>query len=140
MPSELSIHDNRILAHTVDCNARIIVLHTICIDYEPNVYTDVIFSDVAAYHFEGDNLNTVLFDIQEITPNKIYATYKSVFERSKDYDWPRHYNNESELLQAFQQKNLRGFLITPSMGLGGFVISQKMKIVPALPLQCKQGI
>ena len=55
----ISIHDNQLLSYSVFCDLQEIRFHSVFTDTEPNEYTDVIFSGVVIYHFEGDNFNTI---------------------------------------------------------------------------------
>ncbi len=133
MSSEISIHDNFILSFTVDCQERRITLRTAFHDREPPEHTDIIFSDVAAHHFERSNLNTILFDVKEATPEKVYAAYRDVFERNKNYGWPEiHYQTEKELMAGLKAQSMKGFLISSSYGMDGFVLARAMRLVPSL--------
>jgi len=52
MRPEPSVHDNIVYAFSVDCEGRRLILHTALRDREPQGFTDVIFRDVVAHHFE----------------------------------------------------------------------------------------
>jgi hypothetical protein len=133
MPAaEISIHDNRLLSYTVDGEKRSIVLHTVYADRKPHEYTDVVFSGVVAYHFEGDNFETILFDITEQPLSKVYEDDEGLFLRRKNYCWPVvDYNTADELLQKLGDQNIRAFVLTSSYGMDGFVLAQEMHVLPA---------
>ena len=65
MRSEPSVHDNIVYAYKVDCRHRLIVLHTAYRDREPQEFTDIVFKDVIAHHFEHVLQENILFDIEE---------------------------------------------------------------------------
>ena len=128
MPAEVSIHDNLVLSYTVDCRDKKIIFRIAFYDAEPHEYTDIIFSEVVAYHFEGDNCQTILFDILQASPEEIYLSHREVFERKKNYAWPFDYNTEQELLKKLNDKSIKGFLISSSYGMDGFVLAENMQM------------
>lgn len=89
---ELSVHDNFLVSYEVLCEKREIRLHTeyrdVALDasYE---YTDVIFKDVFAYHFQQDTLMNIIFDIEEVAVTDILSDDKTLFEAGRPYGWPR---------------------------------------------------
>ena len=120
MAGEVSIHDNHVLSYTVDCQERQITLNTVYQYAEPPERTDIIFLGVAAHHFERGDMVTILFDVQEVSPEQVYADYGDMFERNKDYGWP-------EAQQGAEA--VKGFLISSYYGLEGFVLAQEMRLV-----------
>lgn len=132
MSNEISIHDNFLLYYTVDCHEQRITLRTAYLDGDASEHTDVIFSGVAAYHFERDNFGTILFGIEETSPEQVYADYHSIFESNKNYGWPKiRYDTEAELLAALEAQAVKGFLISSSYGMDGFVLAQVMQLLPS---------
>lgn len=133
MDAKISIHDNFVLSYTVDCEKESITFHTVFRDNEPHEYTGIIFLKVAGYHFEGDNLGTLLFDIYQASPEEIYSTHRNLFERLKNYAWPAiNYSTEQDLMDKLRDKNVKGFLISSSYGMGGFVLAEEMQITPSV--------
>lgn len=130
MPSEISIHDNILLSYTVDCQARSITVYTTYKGTEPSEHTNVVFSNVTVYHFEGDNFGTISFDITEVAPEEVYLAYQALFIRRKDYGWlPVAYVTEDDLMRSFAESNIKGYLLTSSYGMDGFVLAQKMSLI-----------
>jgi hypothetical protein len=128
----ISIHDNRLVSYTVDGENQRIALHTFYEEQEPHEHTDVIFSGVVAYDFECDNFGTILFDITERPLSEAYASNASLFVRLKGYGWPVvHYDTVDELLQRLSEQQVRGFIITSSWGMYGFVLARDMQILQA---------
>lgn len=127
MSPEISVHDNSLLSYTVDSSEKCITLHTAYFDQEPYQFTDVVFTGVLAYHFEGDVFGTLLFDITETSAQHLYAAHKDLFERRKNYGWPvLSYRTVEELMQMLTSQNMRVFDISSSCGLNGFVMAQQM--------------
>jgi len=99
------------------------------LDGNASEYTDVVFSGVLAYHFENDNLNTIFFDIAEVPVRQIYAEHKALFDRLKNYGWPEvNYTSEEHLLQTVEQRGVRGYELSSSYGLYGWVWAQSMAV------------
>ena len=128
MGTEISIHDNSILSYTIDCEKESITFHTVLSDNEPHEYTDVIFTKVVGYHFEGDNFQTILFDIYQASPEEVYASHCELFERRKNYAWPFNYNSKQGLMEKLDKKSVKGFFISSSYGMEGFVLAEEMQI------------
>ena len=126
---EISVHDNTLVSYIVDCEKQEITLHTVFFDQEPHEYTEVVFSGVVAYHWEGDTFGTILFDIYERGIASIYSANGDLFLRRKNYGWPMLYDTKESLLENLQSSGVRGFIINSSIGLEGFVLAQEMRFV-----------
>jgi hypothetical protein len=124
----VSVHDNSLISYEVLCREREIHLHTAFLDREPHQYTDVIFQSVAAYHFVGDNFNTIISNIDEVDVERIYSEYEELFVESMDFVWPMLYESKEELLGKMKDENVRGFIIHSSYGMAGWVWAESMRI------------
>lgn len=134
-----SVHDNFLLSYQVDAENKTICLRTKYLDGEREErtreertreeLTDVVFSGVAAYHFEADNLMTILFDVEESTLEATYRKHRSLFERLKNYGWPNtECANAEQLLETMRESGVRAYEISSSLGLEGFVWAREMEI------------
>ena len=94
---ETSVHDNFLLSYFVDAENKEICLHTKYPYGEEQEQTDVIFVGVAAYHFESDNLMSIIFDVEETTLEATYLKHQTLFERLRNYAWPDLLPKESSL-------------------------------------------
>lgn len=122
----LPIHDNVLLSYTVDSAERRITLQTL---YNQKERTDVVFSGVLAYHFEGDSLRTILFDIYEVSLEQLLGEYAALFERRRNYGWPvLVYGSHDELLQKLRLYDVKAFEVRSSYGLDGFVLAQELAL------------
>jgi hypothetical protein len=84
-----------------------------------------------AYHIVGDNLQTILFDIEECSTEGILSDYSSEFEAGVKYGWPGVWNTSLEACRDYFARNkLRGWSISSSYGLDGFVIAEDMELLP----------
>lgn len=123
----ISIHDNRLLSYCVSSDTGEILLHTIYEDAEPYEVTDVIFSGVVAYHFAQDNFSTIIFDVQETDAAAIYGSNKEQFAIGQKYGWPGTWNgSEAEALAYLLAHRVKGFVLSSSYGMNGWVLAQEM--------------
>ncbi len=126
--NDISIHDNFLTSYSVLCKKREIHFHTAFLDKEPFEYTDVIFKNVTTYYFESDNLDTIIFDIEEANLAEIYEEYEATFSRLKNYCWiPFSYDSKEELIQKMSEMNIRAFKIHSSYGLSGWIWAESME-------------
>lgn len=76
---ELSVHDNAVLSIHIDCVQKRIVFQT---EYErnkpPHEFTSIVFENVMAYHFEGDNFGSILFDVEEMPLDRVLFKWRDV--------------------------------------------------------------
>ena len=127
----ISLHDNRILSYIVECEQRRITLHTASEEEKQAERTSVIFSEVAAHHFEGGDFNTIIFDIASTPLKEIYDSYLDVFERRKPYGWlVFNYRTRAELLEKLREREIQGFVLSSSYGMYGFVLAREMRVEP----------
>jgi len=127
----ISIHDNFVVGWSVSCTERKIVLYTEYRDAEPHELIDVVFRGIEAYHIVGDNLQTILFDIEDCPIERIFTDFSLEFESGVKYCWPGVWNTSPGACRDhFVRHKLRGWRISSSYGLGGFVIAKDMELMP----------
>lgn len=125
-----SVHDNFILSYEVRCDTKEIRLRTEYRDRSPIEKTDVVFSGVEAYHFEGDNFQNIILDIMESTPSELVAKNAELFERGRKYGWPGTWNSSPEKLLAFiNARQLQGYELYSSYGMTGWVLAVRMELI-----------
>ena len=99
---EISVHDNHLVSYEVLCERREIRLRTVFREVEPNEVTDVIFTGVLAYDFWNDgDLGTILFDVIEIPPERIYDAYAKVGEADVKYPWVYDWAKSSKTAREY---------------------------------------
>jgi hypothetical protein len=129
---EISIHDNFLVSYEVLCKRREIRFHTEFRDRRESFErTDVIFTGVACYDFEHDShIETIIFDIDEVPPIDIYREHAEQFQSGVRYGWPGEWGASAELAAAhFQQHGIRGYELSSSCGMSGWVLAQSMQKV-----------
>jgi hypothetical protein len=129
MDAAPSVHDNIVLGYTVSCEERELVIHTEYRDLEPSERTDIVFRGVEAYHLIGDTLRSVLFDVEESPLGQILGDFSTVFEDGARYSWPGIWNRSREsCLLHLQGLGCRGWTVSASYGIWGFVIATEMEL------------
>jgi len=127
MNPEISVHDNRLIAYHVLAKECRIVLETEFRDRAPHEYTDVVFEDVLAYHFENDLFGTIIFDIEEVDLNALLKEHAQMFELGWRQGWPRGWDSRKEDIESFTQRlEVRAFDLSSSYGMSGWVIAKRM--------------
>lgn len=121
MCPELCVHDGVVTSYHVDSEHRTILIHTHRREANPPDQVAIEFSGVSAYHFEGDTLGTVLFDVTECTVEDIRDEYRELFVRLAPYGWPP---------VVAGQANRKAYLVSSSYGMHGFVFAESMRLVP----------
>lgn len=127
--SEISIHDNVITAYKVFCDRKEIIINTKFQEHNSNENVNVIFEGVEAYHFIGDNMHSILFDITKCSIEQILDEFSFEFESGISYAWPGTWNQSPEsCLIYLSEKQCSGWKINCSCGMEGFVIAKKMNL------------
>jgi hypothetical protein len=127
-----SIHDNHLLRYEVDQQNRTITLVTESSDTENSTLVAVVFSNVTAYSFASDSfeLGTILFGIEEIPAHSIVDDDADMFETGRKYGWPGHWNRSlQEAKQHLRSEQFKGFEISSSIGLFGWIIAESVQLV-----------
>jgi len=127
MPPEISVHDNHLVAYSVLAPEKKIVLQTEFRDREPHEFTDIVFEDVLAYHFENDLFGTIIFDVAEVDLAALLKEHATMFEYGWRYGWPRGWESQKEEIGAFVRRlEMRAFELSSSYGMSGWVIAKRM--------------
>ena len=127
--AKISIHDNVMTGYEVRCESCEIVLHTEFREREPREITDVVFRGVEAYHIYGDNMHTILFDVEEATFDEIFQYYAAQFEEGIRFCWPGAWNtSEAACRDDFEKAGCKAWIIASSYGATGFVVARTMEL------------
>lgn len=125
----ISVHDNRLLGYSVDCAARRIVLATVYDEGQAHECSDLVFTGVVAYHFEGDAFGTILFDVMEASLRDVCAEYSEVLVRNRDYGWPiTGWTSVEQLVATLCERGVKGYFVQSSCGMFGFVLAEQMTV------------
>ena len=126
-----SLHDRSILGYEVDAPSRRLTLRT---GSHPNTPTtsivNVLFLDVEAYSLEYDAFGNIIFDIEEIPAADILEKNRALFEAgARQAGWPRFWGRSFEEAQTYLlEHRTRGFELTASIGMSGWVLSREIVI------------
>jgi hypothetical protein len=131
-PLEISVHDNTLHSYCVSAEEERISLHTSYVDQNLRETTDIVFTGVAAYRFELDNFMTIIFDVSEVNVEIIYTKNRDLFEQGRKYCWPGAWNSSEETVLAHLVANeIKGYRLSSSIGMVGWVLAKAMTIVSA---------
>ena len=88
------------------------------------------FSGVVAHSFQNVLSGNILFDISEVEVQSIVRQWSDLFEQGKNYGWPEQieYEGLDDLVVVLGKRSVKGFEISSSFGLGGWVLAEKMDI------------
>lgn len=125
--SQRPIHDNNIYAFQVCCRKRRIALYTEFESGEAHEYTDIIFEGVVAHHFASVLSGNILFAIDEVNAAEIIDRWRDLFIEQKSFGWPEiEYDALDELSSILVARRVKGYVISSSYGLSGFVLAETM--------------
>ncbi|HEX8524538.1 MAG TPA: hypothetical protein VF669_19945 [Tepidisphaeraceae bacterium] len=132
MPSEPSVHDNVVYAYTIDCEGRRLVLHTAFTEREPWEFTDVVFRDVVAHHFEHVLPGNILFDVEETDVAALVRENERLLSESWRWGWPPvPYDGDlNALVVGLNASGVRAYAVRSSYGLSGWVFAGSCQRVP----------
>jgi len=119
------MHDNFVYAYSVDCEGRRLTPHTAFRDREPHEFTDVIFRDVVAHHFEHVLPGNILFDVEEADVAGVVRENAGLLADSWRYGWPpvEYRGNLDVLVESLKASSVRAYAIGSSYGLSGWVFA-----------------
>ena len=127
---EISVHDNWLVSYCVQAKKKEIRFHTVYPEQDPPEATDVIFTGVVAYQFEGDNFQNIISDVEEIEVEAVYDQNRAMFEKGQKYCWPGAWNNSEESVLTYLAENdIKAYSLWPAMGMGGWVLAKSMDFV-----------
>lgn len=125
-----SVHDNNIYAYCVICDERRIVLHTEYRERSLSEYTDVIFDGVEAHWFQDQLAGNIVLDIEEAPIESIVKANAQLLIDRKKWGWPKiEFSDLEELVERLCEKRLRGFELSASYGMCGWVLATGMTVV-----------
>lgn len=124
----LSIHDNTCSGYRFCGVARRLVLET---GYPYGIgkdgkKTDVIFEGVWCHHLESVQSGNIIFDIEPVELSQVEQEFHGLFERLKNYGWPRLELKQDSLPEMIGRHRLNVYRIGSSYGMEGFVIAESV--------------
>ena len=122
-------HDNIVISYEVNLAKQTIFLYT---EERTQLHVKNIvlkFSDVLAHKFENEIHGSVILDICEEDIASFVKDNINLLERKDGCSWPCFYNTIAELDKKLMNERYRYFLITPSYGFSGWVISKQYNVM-----------
>ncbi|MGA9354805.1 MAG: hypothetical protein WBV46_14030 [Terriglobales bacterium] len=130
----LSVHDNVLVSYEVRCEEQTIILRSeYRVDGKPTEFTNVLFGGVCAYHFQNDAFGNIIFDVYEIPLEEFVNRYGAeLFELDQ---MTGSLGKWVEALDSapthMREKEIKGFELSSSLGLCGWILAKDMTISPA---------
>ena len=73
---------------------------------------------------------TIIFDVYETRPEKIYAENRDWFEHGRSHLWPGVWNRSEESVLAYLiESEIKGYTLTASLGMTGWVWAKSMSLI-----------
>jgi len=126
-----SLHDRSIVGYEVDASSRRL---TLCTASHPNTPATPIvrvrFVEVEAYSLVHDAFGNIISSIDEVPAAGILKQNSVLFEAGfREAGWPRFWGGSFEKAQRHLIENgTRGFELSASIGMSGWVLSKEMAI------------
>ncbi|MCO6017946.1 MULTISPECIES: hypothetical protein [Carnobacterium] len=119
------LHDNEIISYEVNLTDKIIKMTT---KTESGEQVVVIFSEVFAYFFEDQLFGSVILDLFEAPLDDFIEGNMEILNKGKENSWPMSYKKIDELSDKLKLENFSYFILSPSYGLGGWVVAKNLSI------------
>jgi hypothetical protein len=130
----LSLHDNLLISYEVQCESRSIKLRT---EHrapdKPTEFTNVTFEGVQGYSLHNDAFGNIILGLESVPVEDLLTEFGA--EISQSYrlggspgSWAANLDSAAEYLR---QREIRGFILSSSYGLSGWILAREMSVVHA---------
>ena len=130
-----SLHDYYLASYEVDCELRQIKLHarhplsTEALDVST---ITIVFGGIEGYHFKNDAFGNIIFSLEGVTAETLLLEYRSEITESYRMagapgPWAADLVTACE---SFAAKGVKGFVISSSFGLSGWVLAKHASVLP----------
>ena len=129
-----SLHDNYLTAYEVNCESREITLHARCAEWaEEQLSRSIIFKGVEGYHFRDDAFGNIISSLQETSVERLLSEYGSeIVESFRRAGAPGSWAADMTFApQVLAASGVRGFVLSSSFGLSGWVLAKEALVSPA---------
>jgi len=126
-----SLHDHSLASLEIDASHQVIRLRTVGEAAEAGTAE---FTGVAAYHFDGDALGTIINSISETDPLSLYEAFAAELQSSwKTNGGHAPWVADPAAAKAFiSAHTLRGFELSSSVGMAGAIWCRAASVVSEL--------
>lgn len=120
-----TVHDSEILSYQADFeNGQLIIF----VKDEKNIKHKIIFEGLFTFCFEHQMPNSIILDIVKGEIGSFANENSELLSEGKNYFWPLDYEDEDELLDYLNGKNLNYYELQASYGLNGWIICSQYHI------------
>jgi hypothetical protein len=124
----LSVHDNTCSGYRFSGVDRQLILET---EYpsgseKEGQRSDIVFDGVWCHHLEAVQEGNIIFEIEEVDLARVEIEFRGVFDRLKNYGWPRLEAKNDTLSEVIERHQLNVYRIGTSYGLEGFVFAKSV--------------
>jgi hypothetical protein len=125
-----SLHDYLLISYAVNCDAHQIRLRARSEAWAGSKERTILFDEVEAYSFKNDAFGNVISELREVPLDRVLREHGS--EMTKAYrqagacPWADNLSSASEVLAA---KGVKGFELSASYGLSGWVLAKHAAVV-----------
>jgi len=121
-----SLHDHFLVSYEVRCEARQITFLARRPTWEGTGIWTIIFNDVEAYDFQDDAFGNIIFSLEEVPAEQILLQFRSQLAESYRLagapgPWAGDLASAAQVLAT---KGVRGFMLSSSYGLSGWVLAK----------------
>ncbi len=128
-----SFHDNHLTAYEVNCETREITLRVRRPEgAEEQLSRTIVFNGVEGYHFKDDALGNIIYALQEISVDELISDYgRDIAESHRRAGAPGSWAaNLASAAQVLTAKGVKGFVLSSSYGLSGWVLAREASVFP----------
>jgi hypothetical protein len=134
-----SLHDNFLASYEVSCETRQIKLHTRPDPRDPAKREQrprtIVFNGVEGYQFENDAFGNIIFSLQAVSIEQVFADYGARIVESYRLagapgPWAADLASATQWLTA---EGVQGFVLSSSYGLSGWVLARGVLVEQAYP-------
>jgi hypothetical protein len=123
------LHDCVLINYRVDCDDRRIVLVAERRGSKTAFRTRVTFTGVQAYRFDDDAFGNIILDLEPISAEALWHEERDYLQashaRSGAAPWAV---SDAVALEHLRREGLRGFRLSASIGLSGWVLAREMTV------------
>lgn len=92
----------------------------------------LVFAGVEGYHFENDAFGNIISDLEEVVAERLLAACREEIQKSFQISgalgvWV---NDISDAPNLLRERGVRGFILTSTLGLSGWVLAKEASVVP----------
>lgn len=135
-----SFHDDYLIAYEVACEAHEVRL--LIRSAADGSLTRVTFTGVEGYHFENDAMGNIISGLEEVEANTIIEERRTDISKSfriagAPGPWAANLDSAS---QSLASKGARGYRLSSSFGMSGWVLASRVEAQPALPADAPRAV